>query len=132
MSRYSKYSGSASFDFEIERYKSKATGELVTEDKIPIESEEEDYEYQIITLHVSGNSYYVPAYTSGLPENCYPAEGDTEITFVEGPDGKDWSDQLSKSETNSIIEMIEEHASDGGEPDYDDYDDRNDYDDSYL
>ena len=118
-----KYSGTASFEFEVERYKSVATGELISADNYPDDAEESNYEYQIIKLAVEGSSYFAPGKTYGLPENCYPDEGDTEITSVIGPDGKDWSDKLSDSENDSILEMIQEQAQEGGEPDFDDYDD---------
>ena len=116
------YSGTASFEFEVERYKSVSTGELVTADNYPDDAEESDYEYQLIKLNVEGSSYFTPGRTHGLPENCYPDEGDTEITSVIGPDGKDWSANLSDSENDSILEMIQEQAHEGGEPDFDDYD----------
>lgn len=110
MSRHSKYSGSTSFDFELERLKSKLTGELFKYDS-SIE-DNDDYEHHVVMLRITGNSYYVPAYRSGLPEDSYPAEGDTEITSINGPDGKDWSDQLSNSENNDILEMIEAKCAD--------------------
>lgn len=124
MSRNSGYSGTTSFQFEIERYKSK-TGELVEDTQIPADSEESDYEYQTFTLEVSGRSYYQPGRFSGPPEDCYPDEGETEILSVIGPDGKDWQDKLSDSENDSIIQMITDNVSSGSDRDYDDY-----YDDS--
>jgi hypothetical protein len=122
------YSGTASFEFEVERYKSIATGELVTADDYPNDAEESDYEYQLIKLNVEGSSYFAPGRMYGLPENCYPDEGETEITSVIGPDGKDWSDKLSNSENDLFLEMIAEQANEGCEPDEPDYDDRCDSD----
>jgi len=115
------YSGTASFGYEVERYKSVATGELVTADNYPDDAEESNYEYQLIKLTVEGSSYFTPGRMHGHPDNCYPDEGDTEITSVLGPDGKDWSANLSDSENDSILEMIQEKSNEGGEPDYDDY-----------
>lgn len=116
------YSGNASFDFEIERYKDKESGELIALDLVPNEDDFE-YEYQTITLKVEGRAYYAPGRTYGPPENCYPDEGETEIEKVLGPDGQDWEDKLTKSEMESILEEIQETVSsyDGGdyEPDYD-------------
>jgi hypothetical protein len=97
------YSGTAEFQFEIER--------------------EIDGEYKIIVLQIEGRSYFTPGKFHALPENCYPDEGETEVTSVLGPDGKDWSANLSDSENDSILEMIQEQAHEGGEPDFDDYDD---------
>lgn len=123
----SGYSGNTSFDFEIERYKDKESGEMFAPDLVPNEDDFE-YEYQLISLKVEGNAYYAPGKTYGPPENCYPDEGETEIQKVTGPDGQDWEDQLTKREVESILETIQENVSsyDGGdyEPDYDDYSSR--------
>ena len=119
-----KYSGSASFTFEIERYKNNQTGEFIFIDSLP-EGKDNDYTYTITLLEVEGNSYFHPGKYHGPPEDSYPDEGETEITSVVGPDGKDWSATLSDSENDSILEKIQEDAQDGfDEPDYDDYDDR--------
>lgn len=130
----SGYSGNASFDFEIERYKNKLTGEFLTGDKAEAEVKdhpfgdewfEMNYEYQVISLSIEGSSYFQPGRLHGHPDNCYPDEGDTEITSVIGPDGLDWESNLTESEKDSVIEMIQDHVVDGmDEPDYDDYDDR--------
>jgi hypothetical protein len=129
------YSGSTEFDFDIERYKNKTTGELHSIDSIDQDMKntglgddwlELCYEYQVITLTVEGRSYFQEGRTYGAPENCYPDEGETEITAVIGPDGKDWQNRLSASEVDSITDMIADHVMDGAddyEPDYDDYDD---------
>ncbi len=131
------YSGTADFDFEIERYREKATGKLFTLDKIEEElsamgfdNDDIDlcYEYQVITLAVEGRSYFQEGRFYGPPENCYPDEGETEIVGVIGPDGKDWQSVLTSSEVDSITDMIADYAADScEEPDYDDYD----YDDDY-
>jgi len=119
------YSGTASFDFEIERYKDKKTGQYIA--YVLGEVDEERYEYTTLTLHVEGRSYFQPGKLYGPPENCYPDEGETEIEAAVGPDGKDWTDQLTHSEHDSLLEMIQENVQDGLDgPDPDDYND--DYD----
>lgn len=119
------YSGTASFDFEIERYKDKKTGQYIA--YVLGEVDEERYEYTTISLHVEGRSYFQPGKLYGPPENCYPDEGETEIESAVGPDGKDWTDQLTHSEHDSLLEMIQENVQDGLDgPDPDDYYD--DYD----
>lgn len=119
------YSGTASFDFEIERYKDKKTGQYIA--YVLGEVDEERYEYTTLTLHVEGRSYFQPGKLYGPPENCYPDEGETEIEAAVGPDGKDWTDQLTHSEHDSLLEMIQENVQDGLDgPDPDDYYD--DYD----
>lgn len=121
----SGYSGSTSFEFEIERYKDKKTGQYIA--YVLGEVDEERYEYTTIKLDVEGRSYFQPGKLSGLPEDCYPDEGETEIESVIGPDGKDWTDQLTHAEHDSLLEMIQENVQDGLDgPDPDDYYD--DYD----
>lgn len=129
------YSGTASFEFEIERYKSKQTGEYRSLKDVESELNnnpmlgddwiELTFDYEAITLKVEGRAYFTPGKYSGLPENCYPDEGDIEMTSCTGPDGKDWEDQLVDSEYDDIISMIDEQVQDGYDdgPDPDDYDD---------
>lgn len=120
------YSGTASFEFGIERYLDKKTGKYIA--YVLGEVDEERYEYTTLTLNVEGRSYFAPGKTYGPPENCYPDEGEVEITKAIGPDGKDWTDQLTHSEHDSLLEMIDDNVRDGGldgpDPDdyYDDYD----------
>lgn len=137
------YSGNASFVFEVERYLNKQTNQLMFLDQAEAEAKNHpfgdtwfdmNYEYQCIPLDIEGRSYFQEGRTSGLPENCYPDEGETEITSVIGPTNEDWESKLSQSETNSIMEMIQDQVTDGAgdyEPDddHDDYDDRDYYDD---
>jgi hypothetical protein len=127
----SGYSGHTSFDFEIERYKNKKTG-VDTAYLLP-GINEDDYDYHTLTLKVEGSAYFAPGKTYGPPENCYPDEGDVEITSCLGPDGKDWEDQLTHSERDAIIEMIDGNVQEGLDgPDPDDYDDREDLPDDYY
>jgi hypothetical protein len=122
------YAGTTSFDFEIERYKNRETGKYIAYLLDGIDPEGFEYEYQVLTLKVEGRSYFAPGRSYGPPENCYPDEGETEILECIGPDGKDWTDQLTHSERESIEEQIATEVSEGGDgPDPDDYyDDRDD------
>lgn len=125
----SGYSGETSFDFEIERYRDNQTDQFLVE---PLNDDEVRFTYTLINLQVEGRSYFQPGRYHGPPENCYPDEGDTEITSVIGPDGNDWESKLTEKEKDSIIEMIQENVQDGmdgPDPDdyYDDYDVRDDY-----
>jgi hypothetical protein len=112
------YSGTASFEFEIERYLDRESGNLVTFDKVPVDDDGFEFEYKLFTLHVDGTSYSMDGRSYGPPEDCYPDEGDTEIECVMGPDGKDWEDKLTDEEKRSIISLIEEKL-EICEPDYD-------------
>jgi len=101
-----KYSGTTSFTYEIYRG-------------------DDDNE---VSLQIEGRAYYAPGRYYGPPENCYPDESEVEITSCIGPDGKDWEDQLTESEKDQILEIIQDNvASDEGpDPDdyYDNYEDR--------
>lgn len=126
----SGYSGTTSFEFEIERYKHKKTGKETAYLLCGIN--EDDYEYHTVALQVEGSAYYTPGRLYGPPENCYPDEGEVEITSVIGPDGKDWTDQLTHAERDTIEEMITEHVCGGLDgPDPDDYDHEDVPDDYY-
>lgn len=55
---------------------------------------------------------YTPAYTSGLPENCYPAEGgsgDFEILDRKGYRAKWLEKKLTARDEDAIQELIYEH-----------------------
>lgn len=125
-----KYSGNTTFDFEIERYRDKENGNYYLVSEVPDRSDDNfEFEYETITLEVSGSSYFVPGKINGPPEDCYPDEGETEIESVIGPDGKDWYDRLSSSEIDSITSMLAENVENSDYDDYDGPDDR--YDDYY-
>lgn len=113
------YSGSTDFDFEIERYVNKKTGQKTA---YLLDPEDPEYEYETFTLKVEGSAYFTPGRLSGPPENCYPDEGDCEIIACVGPDGKDWESQLTHSERDAILDQIQEEVSSDEGPDPDDYD----------
>jgi hypothetical protein len=115
------YHGTTTFDFEIERYKDKISGELLAFDKLT--REEDEYEYQTITLNVEGSSYFQPGKFYGPPENCYPDEGEIEILSVMGPDNKDWEDKLTDKEVEQIEQEIDERVQSDIADDFDDFDD---------
>jgi|GEM_PF-6117516 len=121
------YSGDAEFQFEIERYKDRETGELFSEKDLP--NLEDDFEYDLVsvTLVVEGNSYFNPARYSRYWEDSAPADGDTEIESVVDANGNDWYGKLTGDELDSILERIAEMSKDSSY-DYDSSDDY--YDDS--
>ena len=122
------FSGKSSFDFEIERYKNIATGNLITaEESENIENWEEvskQYEYMIINLSISGDAYFSPGRTNCSNDDAYPDEGECNISSVIGPDNKDWENILTESERDDIINQITEGVQEEPdcdcEPDYDD------------
>ncbi len=119
------YSGTANFDYDIERMKHKETGEIVMLDSVA--DEDDTYEYVCLTLKVSGRSYFTDGRSWGPPENCFPDEGETEITSIL-LDDKDVEDMLSGKERETVLDKIGEIASEGpSEPDESDYDDDYDY-----
>lgn len=113
------YSGETSFEFEIERYKHKETGEyypIVVDQGTKYTHSAEDigamFEYVTLLLKIEGRSSYQDGKIYGLPEDSYPPEGETEIKSAVGPDGKDWQDKLSESEREDILEMIQNDVED--------------------
>jgi hypothetical protein len=123
------YAGSASFEFEVERYLNVKTGELIFEDSLPEDAEESDFEYQCIELSVEGHSYFTSGRTQGDPDDAFPDEGDTEITSIQGPGGEDWSNKISDSERDKILDQLAELSKDS----CCDYNEDRDYDrDDYF
>lgn len=104
------YSGTTEFDFEIERYKDPKTGILYPFNKLP--GDEDDYEYQTITLKIEGRSSFQEGKYTGPWENSYPSEGEIEITSAKGPDGNDWEDKLTEVERDSVVDEIDERVQD--------------------
>lgn len=104
----SGYSGHVEFDFSIERFKNLKTGELIPANKVAESEEESMFEYQTINLEIQGRAYFSPGSTSGHPDDSYPEESDSEIIAAFDSSGKEWSNFLTKEETQYILdEMIE-------------------------
>jgi hypothetical protein len=121
MARYKRgggWGGSVEFDYEIERYEHKETGDILTEDEKCEAAGDDDsmYEPVTISLTVEGSAYYTPGYTSGLPENCYDSDSDSEIESVIGPGKEDWYNKLSSKElediTDKLIEQVQDNKND--------------------
>jgi hypothetical protein len=129
------WSGKANFKYEIERYKRVSDGIRFEVDAEQVKTAgdlTEDptvWEYELIELKVTGSAYYEPGKYYGPPEDSYPDDGGCEIEDVEGPDGKDWMDRLTKSEVASVEARVTERCQEGGDVDPDDaYDSRYDQD----
>ena len=119
----SGYSGDAEFEFGVDRYRDKETGELFTEEFLKNLEDDFEYEYINIVLFVEGHSHYYPAKYGKYPEDSEPADSDTEIESVTDANGNDWYNKLTRSEKDFIIERIAELAQDSSY----DYDPSNDY-----
>jgi hypothetical protein len=127
------YSGTTSFEYEVERYRHKQSGELVSSKEVEDKAHDNpmlgddwielNYDYEVVTLQIEGRAYFTPGKYSGLPEDCYPDEGDVEITSCIGPDGSDWENKLTKYENDQIINQIDEQVQEGDYSEPDDYDD---------
>jgi hypothetical protein len=125
MARSRGYSSSSTFNFEIERYFCPETKQYLLEKELPETHSEEEitskFEYQTITLEVSGNSWHSPGEYSRLPEDCYPDDGDTEIDSIIGPDGQDWYNLLSSEELQDVYSELQSRC-ESSSGDYSDYD----------
>ena len=101
------YSGTSTFEFEIERFKNRQTCEIV-DDSHPVEYD--SFEYFTVTLQVTGSSFFQSGKYYGPPESCYPDDGDTALESAVDETGKDWSNLLTDSEVSSILNAIEERV----------------------
>lgn len=123
MGRYSNrrkegWGGSADFEFEVERYKNKSNGEYYSEaDVAEYDGDSPDFELVTIELSIEGTAHYTPGYTSGLPENCYPADSDSELTKVIGPNKEDWYHKITDDERDSMLAILAEKIQDQGDDD---------------
>ena len=75
---------------------------------------------QEIDLHIYGEGYYDSGRLSGPPEDCYPPEGEIEITAIESGVGP-WKGELTDEEHEEAISLLWD-GSVPAEPDYPDYD----------
>lgn len=124
----SRYSGTADIEFVVERYRHPISLNIMSEEDG--DDETDSYEHIEVTLNVEGSSYFTPGRYSGPPENCYPDEGETEITSVVDDKGNDWMNLLTDSEKERIKELIIEAVQESDDDDYDG--DSDDYDDSSV
>lgn len=78
-----------------------------------------------LELDISAKGYYDPGRLSGPPEDCYPPEGELEITSIE-LDGKKWDGRLTDEEHDKVVEKLwdsqESDEEDYYDDDYPDYD----------
>ena len=117
------YSGETSFDFEIERWKNKESGELHILSPIKYKEDDFEFECEVISLAVEGRAYFQSGKFSGPAEDCYPDAGEAEIIVAIGPDNKDWTDKLTQEEVGAILATIDERVRDSDPFDHDDYED---------
>lgn len=104
--RNGDYGGHASFTFNVERILDKNTGQYFFCDDKSIDTEDDKYAYVIVCLEVKGKAYYVAGKTHGPPEYCFPDESDCEVEIILGPDGYDWTKNMSEIEMKTIRDMM--------------------------
>jgi hypothetical protein len=124
MSNRGGYSGSTIFEYKIERFRNKRTGELLTKDDLKSYGNN-IFEFDPVTFYVNvdGNAYYHPGRYRSFPEDCEPDESNVEIESVMDENGKDWEPFLTKSERKYILESIIDRVSSNDDYDPDDYND---------
>lgn len=71
--------------------------------KTYVEIDEQDIE-----VLVAYSGYYEQGISYGLPENCYPDEGEIELVEVHTEDGN-ILDKLSSTQQDKLIEKAWEH-----------------------
>jgi len=103
MSRYCF--GTVTFNFEVERYRDRDSGQLMPLDKF-IEDSGMTYDYLTLNLLVEGRSYSFQERSYGPPEDCFPSENETEILSVLDEHGKDFQDQLTPEERDFLLSEI--------------------------
>lgn len=121
------------FGYITERYTHPSIEGMITLDEVKAKNLQDDQaDVKVINLYVEGWSSYTPGYTSGLPEDCYPDESDSEIKKIVDDDGNDWFPLLSAKELIEINSMFDEKIDRSSSYDderdyYDDYSDRDNY-----
>ena len=127
------YSGKIDFQFDIERWSHPSITDLFTSNQMKDNNlHENECEIHVIPLYVTGWVSFTEGFTSGLPENCYPDESDSDIDSITDDDGNDWFNKLSQSELNDIWKKIgdmSDRIEMNDSRDYEDYSDR--YDNYY-
>jgi hypothetical protein len=127
------YSGTIDFQFDIERWSHPSVNELLTSKQMKDNNlHENDCEIHVIPLYVTGWVSFTEGFTSGLPENCYPDESDSDIDSITDDDGNDWINKLSSTEMSEVWKKLEEKASNIEMGDSYDYDDYSGYDDDHY
>ncbi len=128
------HSSKYSFQFDIERWTHPSCPELLTKDQLQEKNLNEDSaEVKVIILFVEGYVSFTEGNTSGLPENCYPDEYDSEIESIVDESGEDYFNKVSASEMKEIWQTLDNHFSNDDCHDDQYYDrDYSDYDDSYY
>lgn len=96
------YSGTTTFDFIIERYKS-SDGSYMMSDNNIIENE---FTYQPINLKITGKAFFAEGRRSGDALDCFPDEYESDIVSAIDNHNNDWSDKLSETEREIILESI--------------------------
>jgi hypothetical protein len=126
------YSGTIDFQFDIERWSHPSVNELLTSKQMKDNNlHENDCEIHVIPLFVTGWASFTEGYTSGLPEDCYPDESDSDINSITDDDGNDWFNKLSQSELDDIWKKMEDLSGRIEMNDSRDYGDYEDYSDRY-
>lgn len=117
------YSGYVVIDFHIERIK-----DLTSDEYRVVSSEDDVNRIEELVLEIEGRSYFSSGRFSGLPENCYPDEGDTEILSIKW-NGKVFPWSLTSEEESIVLENIENAVQDcdGGPDSSLDFDEFSDY-----
>lgn len=109
------WSGSGSFEFNIERYLHLPTRKYFepSSEEVPSDIEEsKEWEYKEIPLTVTGFGYFTPGYVTGAPEDCYPDEGELEIESIKDENENDWMNLLTKDEMKDAEERLTEFCKD--------------------
>ena len=99
----------------IERYLDKS-GKYIAFDTLPANIE--DYTYCLIPIKVEGNYSYIPARVNCRVDDSHTDESDCEIVSAIDSNGKDWVNDLTDDEMESVIQLIIDNSE---EDDY--YDD---------
>ena len=130
------YSGTIDFQFDIERWSHPSVNELLTSKQMKDNNlHENDCEIHVIPLYVTGWVSFTEGFTSGLPEDCYPDESDSDINSITDDDGNDWFNKLSQSELDDIwkkLDNLSDRIEMNDSRDYEDYEDYSDRHDNYY
>lgn len=134
------YSGNYDFQFDVERWSHPSTPKLLTADDLKLQKlDENECSVIVIPLQINGWVSFTEGYTSGLPENCYPDESESDIESVTDENGEDWINKITPNEMDQLWKKLDDmfdrhnyNSSDYDDRDYSDYEDNyyHPYDDS--